>query len=243
MLAHLLVSYSLLSFLYSLIYSITIIYTVGNLFSISTAARYSLYWSGFTNNASFTGKRNNSFLPVWEASSFTIQAARLVDLEDKPLVHSNPPGRPASFGGNLRDVSIYFRFSDSNNQKGFISGGVYSTTILRGNSGDSLLSSHKPSYELKPGSFWAKEYNQLHNKSCLKPYRYFPGCLNLTDEPDDSYLNLSFPVGLATMPNGYYGDGIISVVLNKFNTHDADFLSPHQNFVLMLIRKFSCLLF
>ena len=58
---------------------------------------------------------------------------------------------------------------------------------------------------------------------------------------DDSNVKLNFPVGLPSAPNGYYADGILSVLLTKFTDKweaERDFESPHQNFVILVLRKF-----
>ena len=46
-------------------------------------------------------------------------------------------------------------------------------------------------------------------------------------------------MGLPSAPNGLYADGILSVLLTKFTDNweaERDFNSPHQNFVLLILR-------
>ena len=69
--------------------------------------------------------------------------------------------------------------------------------------------------------------------------QYYPGCWNSPDEPDTSYINLSFPVGHASFPHGKYADGILSVPLTRFDSDwgpKFDFDSAPQNFVLLFLR-------
>lgn len=110
--------------------------------------------------------------------------------------------------------------------KDIIFGGVLTTYILRERGSEGLLDSHFPIFSLNPpDSFWFNE-----NKSSY----------NLTDVHDNSYINLCFPVGLASHSTGLYGSSLMSVVLNKINEQEesiTDFDSPHQNFVLLLLRN------
>lgn len=191
---------------------------------------YSLYWAGYSSSA-FDGALNHSFMPVWEGYSFTVQAKRVN--EPNAPIRSNPPGVPARFDGHLRNVSITFRLNDKS-AKRIVFGTILTSYIYRGGV-ESLISSHFPLYTRKPGSFWSREFNEdeLHRKKRSN----IP--INLADEPDNSYINLTFPVGVASYPNGHFGNGVMSVVLynsDKRNEKNTDFGSSHQNFILLLLR-------
>lgn len=103
-----------------------------------------------------------------------------------------------------------------------------------------MIKSHYPNYTLKAGCFWEEEYSQIRHPSCTDDSKLFPGCLNFPDKSDDSNIKLRFPMGIPSAPNGYYGSGIFSVLLTKFNNDwepEYDYNSPHQNFVLLILRK------
>ena len=206
------------------------------LITLSCGEKYSLYWSGASNISFFNGARNNSFLSLWEAFPFTIQATRVQETSVPFL--TTPPGNPSRFEGRLRDISLIFRSSKLVSSS-LILGGKLSSTIFIRKNGISMLSSHYALYSQKSGSFWEGEYSQRHNADCKDGSQYYPGCLNSPDISDNSSINLSFPVGQASLPYGKYADGIISVSLTKFNDKwepKEDFNSPHQNFVLLLLR-------
>lgn len=76
---------------------------------------------------------------------------------------------------------------------------------------------------------------------CVDNSKYVPGCLNTTDQPDDSYVNVRFPVGVASRPHGYYSDGIISLLVTRFRSDWDDYPDydhSHQNFILLIVRMF-----
>ena len=204
---------------------------------MSSGEKYSLYWSGESNNSFFNGASNNSFLSVWEAFPFTIKATRVQETSAPFL--TTPPGNPSRFEGRLRDISLTFR--SSHLVLSMILGGKISSTIFDRKNGKTMLTSHFALYSQKSGSFWEKEYSQRGNAACKDASQYFPGCLNSPDILDNSFINLTFPVGQASLPHGKYADGIISVSLTKFTDkwdHNPDFISSHQNFVLLLLRMF-----
>ena len=183
---------------------------------------YSLYWSGYTSYSNFSGLNNGSFLPIWEASPFTIQVNQ---------------------GYNnirLRYVSIIFRRS-MNNEEYLIYGGRRSLTLCDRRDGRMMLNSHCQLYSRKNNSFWAEEYTQRNNACPNKDGSHmYPGCLNLLYENDNSSISIYFPTGHASYPYGKYTDGIMSVLLKKFDPNwnpKMDFDSPHQNFVLLIIPR------
>ena len=123
-----------------------------------------------------------------------------------------------------------------------MAGGVLAPEITRGVAGH-LLASQKPVFSTKPGSFWAKEQSQLENSACIGNSKYLPGCLNSTDQPDNSYLTVTFPVGVASRPHGCYSDGIFSQLVTRYSgdwNDYPDYNTSHQNFVLLLLRMFLC---
>ena len=165
---------------------------------------------------------NNLFLPIWEASPFTIQINQ---------GYSNI---------RLRYVSIIFRRL-MDNEEYLIFGGRRSLTLCDRRDGRMMLNSHCPLYSRKPNSFWAKEYNQRENVCPIKDGSHkYPKCLNSSYENDNSSISIYFPTGHASYPFGKYIDGIISVLLNKFDSDWAlnlDYYSPHQNFILLIIPR------
>ena len=187
----------------------------------------------------FNGANSNAFLSVWEAFSFTIQATRVQETS-APII-KNPPGNPSSFEGRLREVSLIFRRSMNNNlpENYIIIGGNPSPTLNRKKDGTLKLKSHWASYSQQSASFWAKEFSQRENKSCIGGSKFYPGCFNSSDESDTSFLNVFFPVGHASFPHGKYADGLITVYHTTFDSSWVPKLeidSPHQNFVLLLLR-------
>ena len=187
----------------------------------------------------FNGASNNAFLSVWEAFSFTIQATRVQETSAPIIKH--PPGNPSSFEGRLREVSLIFRRSMNNNlpENYIIFGGNPSTALCLTKDGTLKLKSHCASYSRQSASFWAKEFSQRGNKSCIDGSKHYPGCLNSPDESDTSFLNVFFPVGHASFPHGKYADGLITVYHTTFGSNWVPKLeidSPHQNFVLLLLR-------
>ena len=179
---------------------------------------------------------------VWEAGTFSIAATRVQEFNIPSL--SSPPGPPGRFDGRLRGVSIYLKYKDSLCDKRdgscdkIVGAGVRGSTVIRG-SGGQLLKSHEPQMVIKPGSFWALEESQRDNSSCVGNIKYLPGCFNSTDRHDNSSLTLTFPVGLASPPNGIFAKGIISLSPTRFKDdwdYSPDYSSDHQSFVLLLIR-------
>ena len=143
---------------------------------------YSLYWSGYTSYSNYSGLNNNSFLPIWEASPFTIQ------------INRGPKINPPFFDGRLRDISITFNSSDGYSiVKYLVFGGIISSTHFK-NNGGIMLKSHYPLYSIKNNSFWAKEYNQIY-ETCINitdDSSLYPGCLNSPDKIDTSFVSLFF---------------------------------------------------
>ena len=206
---------------------------------MTSALQYYLYWSGYTPNANFNGQSNDSFLSVWEAGRFSITATRVRQSNIPAL--SNPPGQPGVFDGRLRETSIYFRYTEDENDKSKIVGaGLLAPQIIRGSAGH-LLRSQKPVCVTKPNSFWAKEESELENSSCIGNSKYLPGCLNRTDQQDNSSLTITFPAGVASHPNGIYSGGVFSVLVTKYRgdwDDYPDYNASHQKFALLLLRKF-----
>ena len=168
---------------------------------------YSLYWSGYTSYSNFSGLNNGSFLPIWEASPFTIQVNRGLKINTSYI----------SFDGSLRNVALTFNSSDDDyfNIQYLIFGGRMSLAIRNKKDGRRILQSHYPIYSQKPDSFWTKEFKQM-NEACTNitdDSLLYPGCLNSPDEIDTSFVSILFPVGHASRPYGKYTDGIISVSL------------------------------
>ena len=195
----------------------------------------------------FNGLNNDAFLSVWEAFPFSIQAYR--NQTTNAISLKNPPGDPPSFEGRLRDVSVTFRSSNDAfpNIQYLIYLGKQSQVLNDRKDGRQMLLSHYTLYSLKPDSFWAKEFNEIGEANCIYKdgSEHFVGCLNSPDEADISLINLSFSVGHASFPHGKYADGIISVTLNNFNHNwepKLDLDSPHQNFVLLILRMHDKLL-
>ena len=186
---------------------------------------------------------------VWEAGTFSFTATRVIEI-NIPLL-SNPPGKPGRFDGRLRGVSIYLKYNDSSCDKRdgscdkIVGGGVRGATVIRGPGGQ-LLKSHEPQMLIKPGSFWALEESQRDNSSCVGNIKYLPGCFNSTDRHDNSSFTLTFPVGLASPPNGLFAAGIISVSPTRFEgdwEYFPDYFSHRQSFVLLLICMLHCYFF
>ena len=224
---------------YVAVYYITnFFYLTVFLLTFTSGEKYSLYWSGASSNSFFNGASNNSFFSVWEAFPFSIKAFRVQEISTPPL--TTPPGNPSRFEGRLREISLIFRSSDLVSSS-IILGGKLSTNIFSRKNGQPMLPSHYALYSQKYGSFWEEEYRQRQNAACKDGSKYYPGCLDSPDISDNSFINLLFPVGQASLPHGKYADGIISVLLTKFNDKwkpYEDFNSPHQNFVLLLLRMF-----
>ena len=210
---------------------------------IPTTFHYSLYWSGHSSSGYYNGQVNQSYLSIWEAAPFSITATRVQESINNIPTLRNPPGNPGRFDGRLRGVSIYFRYNDMKNGNGkskILERGVLASQIVRGKSGH-LLKSHIPIFSIKAGSFWETEYSQYENTSCVGNSKHAPGCFNPADQPDNSSLTLSFPVGLASRPNGQYSDGIFSVLVNRFQGDWNDYVNyteSNQKFIVLLLRMF-----
>ena len=203
--------------------------------NLASTFQYSLYWSGRTPSSHVVGQSNNSFLSVWEAGNFAITATRVQEFNIPSL--TNPPSQPGRFDGRLRSVSIYFKYNE-NDKVIIVGAGVIAPQITRGEAGH-LLKSHKPLSSTKPGSFWAIEEAQYGNSTCFDNSKYLPGCLNPTDQPDNSFLTITFPIGVESRSHGLYSDGIFSVLVTRFRgdwDDYPDYNTTHQNFVLLIVR-------
>ena len=86
---------------------------------------YSLYWSGYTSYSNFSNLNNGSFLPIREASLFTIQINQS---------YSNI---------HLIYISIIFR-RPMNNQKYLIFDGRLSPILIDRRNSTIMLKSHRP---------------------------------------------------------------------------------------------------
>ena len=103
-----------------------------------------------------------------------------------------------------------------------------------------MLKSHYALYSQNLAAFGKRNISKK-GKACSNKdgSQLYPGCLNSPDVSDNSFINLLFPVGQASLPHGKYADGILSVSLTKFDANwvpEVDFGSSHQNFVLLLLR-------
>ena len=215
--------------------------------SLSPTFQYSLYWSGHSSTNHFDGQCNNSFLTVWESGNFSISATRIRESESTAAI-SHPPGQPGRFDGRLRSVSIYFKFINNEEEidkAKIVGAGVIASQVTRSEAGH-LMKSHKPLISTKPGSFWAIEESQIRNTACIGNSKFLPGCLNSTDQPDNSSLTIIFPVGVESRPHGFYSDGVFSVLATRFRDDwdcYPDYNSSHQNFVLLLVRTLNFFIF
>lgn len=204
--------------------------------------QYALYWSGYTSISNVTGANSNSVFYIWEGISFTIQLTRFpVCLGPSRFQWPFADGRSmlSLFDGRLRSVALSFKFNDAEIPEKLIIGGNQGPSFYRGNE-QIMLPSHYPKYKIKADSFWEEEYGQKKHPNCTGHIRLYPGCLNFPDKPDDSNVKLHFPVGLPSAPNGFYANGVLSVLLTRFNNvwePEYDYNSPHQNFVLSILRR------
>lgn len=205
------------------------------------AITYFLHVSGYTSVSNFTKTSSHVYFPLWEALNFTIQVTRV----QTPSI--NQPANALLFDGRLRSVSMYFRLSKTQSYL-IIRGGLFSSAVglYRENLKSEVFSeSHWPQYNRQNGSFWSDEFIEKDNQACENTsLEFYPGCLDSPDKPDNSSITVNFPLGLATPPNGFYGDGIISLLRTKFNggEPEVEFDSPLHNFALLFLSIFLVIL-